>query len=350
MPDKHLTSLTIRRPDDWHLHLRDGEMLKAVLPETTRHFARAIIMPNLVPPVVTSEQAVAYRARIMAAVPDGAAFTPLMTLYLTEATDPEDVRVAHANGIATAVKLYPAGATTNSASGVRDFEKVRPVLEVMAEIGMPLCVHGEVTDHQIDIFDREAVFIDKILKPLRKKVPDLKIVMEHVTTQDAVDYVRDSHKNLAATITTHHLVINRNFILAGGIKPHYYCLPVAKRSTHQAALRRAATSGSARFFLGAASAPHKDADKETGCGCAGCYTAPVTMSCLAHVFEEEGALDRLEAFSSLNGPAHYGLPANSETITLEKRTAPVPPIGKRHSGAGPITVLDPGHDLYWHVV
>ena len=221
MPDRDLTSLTIRRPDDWHLHLRDGAMLEAVLPETARHFARAIIMPNLVPPVVTAAHAAAYRDRIMAALPDGANFTPLMTLYLTEATDPEDVRAAYAAGIAAAVKLYPAGATTNSASGVRDFEKVRPVLDVMAEIGMPLCVHGEVTDHEIDIFDREATFIDRILKPLRKKVPDLKVVMEHVTTQDAVDYVRDSSKNLAATITTHHLIINRNHILAGGIKPHF---------------------------------------------------------------------------------------------------------------------------------
>ena len=277
----------MRRPDDWHLHLRDGAMLRAVLPETTRHFARAIIMPNLVPPVVTSEQAIAYRDRIMAAVPGGAQFVPLMTLYLTEATDPEDVRAAHAAGIATAVKLYPAGATTNSASGVRDFEKVRPVLEVMAEIGMPLCVHGEVTDHSIDIFDREAVFIDKVLKPLRKKVPDLKIVMEHVTTQDAVDYVRDSVKNLAATITTHHLIINRNHILAGGIRPHFYCLPVAKREAHRVALVQAAVSGDKRFFLGTDSAPHTDPNKLQTCGCAGIFSAPNTMSCLAEVFDAD---------------------------------------------------------------
>ncbi|PJI91495.1 dihydroorotase [Yoonia maricola] len=348
MPDKHLTSLTIRRPDDWHLHLRDGEMLKAVLPETTRHFARAIIMPNLVPPVVTAEQAVAYRTRIMAAVPEGARFTPLMTLYLTEATDPEDVRAAHADAIATAVKLYPAGATTNSASGVRDFEKVRPVLEVMAEIGMPLCVHGEVTDSQIDIFDREAVFIEKVLKPLRKKVPDLKIVMEHVTTQNAVDYVRDSHKNMAATITTHHLIINRNHILAGGIKPHFYCLPVAKREAHRVALVQAAVSGDKRFFLGTDSAPHTDPLKLQACGCAGIFTAPNTMSCLAEVFDAAGRITKLEDFTSLNGPRFYGLPPNEETITLTKG-APVTYPEQIETGDGPVTVFDPGFDLHWRV-
>ncbi len=348
MPDKDLTSLTIRRPDDWHLHLRDGAMLQAVLPETARHFARAIIMPNLVPPVVTAAQAAAYRDRIMAALPDGMRFTPLMTLYLTEATDPEDVRAAHAAGIATAVKLYPAGATTNSASGVRDFEKVRPVLDVMAEIGMPLCVHGEVTDHDIDIFDREAVFIDKILKPLRKKVPDLKVVMEHVTTQDAVDYVRDSHKNMAATITTHHLIINRNHILAGGIKPHFYCLPVAKREAHRIALVQAAVSGDKRFFLGTDSAPHVDAAKLQNCGCAGIFTATNTMSCLAEVFEVAGQLKKLEAFTSINGPMFYGLPPNEATITLTKGD-PVPYPDRIDTPDGPVTMFDPGFDLHWRV-
>ncbi len=348
MPDRHLTQLTIRRPDDWHLHLRDGAMLKAVLPETARHFARAIIMPNLVPPVVTSEQAVAYRARIMDALPAGANFTPLMTLYLTEATDPADVRAAHEAGIATAVKLYPAGATTNSASGVRDFEKVRPVLEVMAEIGMPLCVHGEVTDHEIDIFDREAAFIDRVLKPLRKKVPDLKIVMEHVTTQDAVDYVRDSNKNLAATITTHHLIINRNHILAGGIKPHFYCLPVAKREAHRVALVQAAVSGDKRFFLGTDSAPHTDPAKLQPCGCAGIFTAPNTMSCLAEVFDAAGRLRKIEDFASLNGPAFYGLPPNAEKITLIKGD-PVKYPAHIDTADGPVTVFDPGFDLHWRV-
>jgi dihydroorotase len=348
MPDRLITELTIRRPDDWHLHLRDGEMLRAVLPETARHFARAIIMPNLVPPVVTAAQATAYRDRIMAALPADMTFTPLMTLYLTEATDPADVRAAHAAGIATAVKLYPAGATTNSASGVRDFEKVRPVLDVMAEIGMPLCVHGEVTDHDIDIFDREAVFIDKILKPLRKKVPDLRVVMEHVTTQDAVDYVRDSHKNMAATITTHHLIINRNHILAGGIKPHFYCLPVAKREAHRIALVQAAVSGDKRFFLGTDSAPHVDAAKMQSCGCAGIFTAPNTMSCLAEVFDVAGQLRKLEAFTSLNGPMFYNLPPNEETITLTKGD-PVTYPDQIVTADGPVTVFNPGFDLHWRV-
>jgi dihydroorotase len=340
--------LTIRRPDDWHLHLRDGAMLRAVLPESARHFARAIIMPNLVPPVVTSHDARAYRDRIMAALPEGADFTPLMTLYLTEETDPEDVAAAHAEGLITAVKLYPAGATTNSASGVRDFDRVRPVLEKMAGIGLPLCVHGEVTDPDIDIFDREAVFIDRVLDPVRRATPGLRVVMEHVTTSDAVDYVTSQPRDLAATITTHHLVINRNHILAGGIRPHYYCLPVAKRETHRRALRAAATSGDARVFLGTDSAPHTDALKESACGCAGCFTAPNTLSILAHVFEEEGALDRLEGFTSLHGPAFYGLPANEARITLTKGD-PVPYPPRIETGDGPVTVFDPGFALNWRV-
>ena len=348
MPDRNITHLTIRRPDDWHLHLRDGAMLQAVLPETTRLFARAIIMPNLVPPVVTMTQAMEYRARILAALPEGATFTPLMTLYLTEATAPEDVRTAFEAGIATAVKLYPAGATTNSASGVRDFEKVRAVLEVMAEIGMPLCVHGEVTDSDIDIFDREAAFIDRVLRPLRKKVPDLRIVMEHVTTSDAVDYVRDSHKNMAATITTHHLIINRNHILAGGVKPHFYCLPVAKREAHRVALVQAAISGDKRFFLGTDSAPHTDANKLQACGCAGIFTAPNTMSCLAEVFDVAGKIKKLEAFTSLNGPDFYRLPPNEETITLIKGD-PVTYPAHITTADGPVTVFDPGFDLHWRV-
>ena len=348
MLDKNITELTITRPDDWHLHLRDGAMLKAVLPETTRHFERAIIMPNLVPPVVTAAEAASYRDRILAARPDGSTFTPLMMLYLTEDTDPDDVAHAHASGIATAVKLYPAGATTNSASGVRDFDKVRPVLDRMAEIGMPLCVHGEVTDSDIDIFDREATFIDRVLKPIRKKNPDLRVVMEHVTTEDAVDYVRDNRKNLAATITTHHLIINRNHILAGGIRPHYYCLPVAKREKHRVALVQAAISGDKRFFLGTDSAPHSDANKLQECGCAGVFSATNTMSCLAEVFEAAGALKKLEAFASLNGPAFYGLPPNEATITLRKGE-PVTYPDQIQSGDGPVTLFDPGFPLHWHV-
>ncbi len=348
MPDKNITELTIRQPDDWHLHLRDGAMLQSVLPETARHFGRAIIMPNLIPPVVTAAQAVEYRDRIMAALPAGSDFQPLMTLYLTEETDPEDVAAAHGAGIATAVKLYPAGATTNSASGVSDFTKVRPVLEKMAEIGMPLCVHGEVTHADVDIFDREAVFIDKVLKPLRKKTPDLKVIMEHVTTQDAVDYVRDSSKNMAATITTHHLIINRNHILVGGIKPHYYCLPVAKREMHRVALVQAAISGDKRFFLGTDSAPHTDSAKLQACGCAGCFTATNTMSCLAEVFDAAGALPKLEAFASLNGPRYYGLAPNERTITLTKGDTLHYPT-HIDTPDGPVTVFDPGFDLHWSV-
>lgn len=341
-------SLTLRRPDDWHLHLRDGAMLRAVLPESARHFARAIIMPNLVPPVVTSHDARAYRDRIMAALPESVDFTPLMTLYLTEQTDPDDVAAAHASGLISAVKLYPAGATTNSASGVRDFDKVRPVLEKMAEIGLPLCVHGEVTDADVDIFDREAVFIDRVLDPVRRATPGLRVVMEHITTRDGVDYVKANDRDLAATITTHHLVINRNHILVGGIKPHYYCLPVAKREEHRLALRAAATSGDARFFLGTDSAPHTDPLKESACGCAGCFTASNTMSILAHVFEEERALDRLESFTSLNGPAFYGLPANDAQITLTKGD-PVTYPDKIETEDGPVTVFDPGFALLWQV-
>ncbi|MFW8637231.1 dihydroorotase [Cribrihabitans pelagius] len=341
--------LTIPRPDDWHLHLRDGAVLKAVLPETARHFARAIIMPNLVPPVVTGNQAAGYRDRILAALPEGMVFEPLMTLYLTEDTSPEDVAAAHASGLVKAVKLYPAGATTNSASGVSDFTKVRGVLEKMAEIGLPLCVHGEVTDSEIDIFDREAVFIDRVLDPIRKATPGLRVVMEHITTRNGADYVRAHDRGLGATITTHHLIINRNHILAGGIKPHYYCLPVAKREEHRLALRAAATSGDARFFLGTDSAPHTDANKESACGCAGCFTATNTMALLAHVFEEEGALDKLAGFASENGPAFYGLPVNADTLTLRKSDQPTAFPGKIETGDGPVTVFDPGFPVHWDV-
>jgi dihydroorotase len=338
-------TLTIRRPDDWHLHLRDGDMLRAVLPHTSRHFARAIIMPNLVPPVVTAADARAYRDRIMAAVPAGDDFTPLMTLYLTENTDPADVAAAHAEGLITAVKLYPAGATTNSASGVANFDNVASVLEKMAEIGLPLCMHGEVTDHNVDIFDREAVFIDRILDPIRRRHAGLRVIMEHITTSNAVDYVHANETNLGATITTHHLVINRNHILAGGIKPHYYCLPVAKREEHRLTLRAAATSGDARFFLGTDSAPHTDANKLLPCGCAGCFTAPNTLSILAEVFEQDGALDKLEAFTSLNGPAFYGLTPNETTLTLVRET-PAYPL-HIDTPEGPVTVFDPIMPLHW---
>lgn len=338
-------TLTIRRPDDWHLHLRDGDMLRAVLPHSAAHFARAIIMPNLVPPVVTARDAAAYRERILAALPAGSGFQPLMTLYLTENTDPSDVGAAFADGLIHAVKLYPAGATTNSASGVSDFDKVAHVFDKMSEIGLPLCVHGEVTDPDIDIFDREAIFIERVLDPIRRRHDGLRVIMEHITTSDAVDYAREQDHTLAATITTHHLVINRNHILSGGIKPHYYCLPVAKRESHRLALRDAATSGETRFFLGTDSAPHTDANKLLPCGCAGCFTAPNTMSILAEVFEQDGALDRLEAFTSLNGPAFYGLPANDDTLTLTRKTPEFPT--QINTTDGPVTVFDPDMPLHW---
>lgn len=342
-------SLTIKRPDDWHLHLRDAEMLKVVLPDTARHFGRAIIMPNLVPPVVTTKDVADYKTRIIAALPSDMEFTPLMVSYLTESTDPNDLAKGFGDGVITAVKLYPAGATTNSASGVRDIMAVQPVLEKMAEIGMPLLVHGEVTDPEIDIFDREAVFIDRILSPLRDRLPELKIVMEHITTATAADYVRSGSENLGATITTHHLMINRNHILAGGIRPHYYCLPVAKREEHRLALRALATSGFNRVFLGTDSAPHTDSAKLMPCGCAGIYTAPNTMSCLAHVFEEEDALDKLEGFTSLNGPSFYGLPVSDQNLHMIKQDQPVTYPETVKVGDETVTVFDPGVDLFWRV-
>ncbi|QIE55282.1 dihydroorotase [Pikeienuella piscinae] len=343
-----MTRIVLRRPDDWHLHLRDGAVLTAVTPESARDFARAIIMPNLVPPIVTAADAEAYRARIVAAA-EGADFTPLMTLYLTETTDPAAIAAAHEAGLIAAVKLYPAGATTNSASGVRDLDKVRGVLERMADIGLPLCVHGEVTDAEVDIFDREAVFIDRVLDPLRRATPGLRVVMEHLTTEEGVAYAREGGADLGATITTHHLIINRNHILAGGIRPHYYCLPVAKRERHRLALRAAATSGHRAFFLGTDSAPHVDPLKEAACGCAGVFSATNTLSCLAHVFEEENALDRLETFAAINGPAFYGLAPNEDRIELEKTAEPIDYPTKIETDDGPVTVFDPGFPLHWRV-
>ena len=340
--------LTIPRPDDWHLHLRDGAMMEGVLPWSARHFARAIVMPNLVPPVVTADQAAAYRDRILAALPEGVVFEPLMTLYLTETTDPEDVAAAHTSGLVKSVKLYPAGATTNSASGVANFDTVRPVLERMAEIGLPLCVHGEVTRTEIDIFDREAVFIDEVLDPIRRATPGLRVVMEHITTAEAAAYASNGGDDLCATITVQHLMLDRNDMLVGGIRPHYYCLPILKRKSHREALVRAATSGNQRFFLGTDSAPHATDTKENACGCAGCFTAPVALSCLAEVFEGADALDRLAAFTSVNGPKFYGLPVNQDTITLEKGAAISRPA-EIETGAGPVTVFDPGRPLYWRV-
>ena len=315
-------TLTIRRPDDWHVHLRDGEMLKSVAPFTARQFARAIIMPNLVPPITTVDAANAYRDRIAAAA--GAGFTPLMTCYLTDFTDPVDLARGFEEGVFTAAKLYPANATTNSAHGVTDIARIRDALERMAEIGMVLCVHGEVTDPEIDVFDREAVFIDRVLASLLQELPELRVVFEHVTTEEAVRFVEDSPANVAATITPQHLHINRNAMLVGGIRPHAYCLPVAKREKHRQVLRKAATSGSAKFFLGTDSAPHARQVKESACGCAGIFNAPFALETYAMVFEEEGALDRLEAFASEHGPRFYGLPLNEGRVVLERAPVVVP--------------------------
>src|SRR6516225_6324481 len=320
----NVDTIMLRRPDDWHVHLRDGAMLAAVIPFTARHFARAIVMPNLVPPVTDVAAAHAYRDRILAALPAGAAFTPLMTCYLTETTDPQEVTRGWEEGVFAAVKLYPAHATTNSAFGVTDYHRISSVLERMAALGMPLLIHGEVTDPDIDVFDREAMFIDRVLDPLRRRLPELRIVLEHITTEKAVSYVAASGANLAATITAHHLMINRNAIFAGGIRPHLYCLPIAKREKHRRALRRAATSGNPRFFLGTDSAPHAVPAKEAACGCAGIFTAPYALEIYAEVFDEEAALDRFEAFAALNGPAFYGLPPNEALVTLRRESFPVP--------------------------
>ena len=340
-------SLTVRRPDDWHVHLRDGAMLGAVLPWTAHRFARAIVMPNLLPPVTTVAAAEAYRARIMAALPPGARFTPLMTCYLTDDTDPAEVERGYRNGVFAAVKLYPARATTNAAHGVTDIAKTQPTLERMAALGMPLLIHGEVADPEVDVFDREALFIDRVLGPLMSRHPELKIVLEHITTADAVRFVAAAGPNLAATITAHHLMINRNALFAGGLRPHMYCLPVAKREPHRLALRRAATSGSNKFFLGSDSAPHPVADKESDCGCAGIFTAPSALELYVQVFAEENALDRFEAFASLNGPRFYGLPPNDTRITLERRSWRAP----REIVAGEATVRPflGGEEVAWRI-
>ena len=315
-------TLTIRKPDDWHVHLRDGEMLRTVAPYTARQFARAIVMPNLAPPITTAAAASAYCDRIVAAA--GAGFTPLMTCYLTDETKPDEVARGFEEDIWVAAKLYPAGATTNSASGVTDVRNIYPVLERMQAIGMVLCVHGEVTDPEIDVFDREAVFIERVLWRLVDEFPDLKIVLEHITTADAVDFVSANAPNVGATVTPQHLIINRNSIFAGGLRPHAYCLPVAKREKHRLAVRTAATSGLENIFLGTDSAPHTREAKESPCGCAGIFNAPFALESYATVFDEEGALDKFEAFASINGPRFYGLPVNEETVTLERAEIEVP--------------------------
>ncbi len=315
-------TLTIRKPDDWHVHLRDGEMLQQVAPYTARQFGRAIVMPNLVPPVTSVEAAREYRKRIMAATVPG--FTPLMTCYLTDQSSPDEMTRGHAEGVWIAAKLYPAGATTNSASGVTDIRNIYPALTRMEQIGMVLCVHGEVTDAEVDVFDREKVFIERILTRLVNDFPGLKIVLEHITTKDAADFVMQAGSNVAATITPQHLVINRNALFAGGLRPHAYCLPVAKREEHRLAVRQAATSGAPNIFLGTDSAPHSRESKESACGCAGIFNAPFALESYATVFEEESALERFEAFASINGARFYGLPLNEETVTLERMATHVP--------------------------
>jgi dihydroorotase len=334
-----IETLTIRRPDDWHVHLRDGDMLKAVAPYTARQFARAIVMPNLAPPITTPELAATYRDRIAAAA--GPGFTPLMTCYLTDNANPDEIARGFDEGAWLAAKLYPAGATTNSASGVTDIRNIYPTLARMEKIGMVLCVHGEVTDLGVDVFDREAVFIERVLSGVVRDFPGLNIVFEHITTADAADFVIDSGDTIAATVTPQHLIINRNAIFAGGLRPHAYCLPIAKREEHRLAVRKAATSGSAKFFLGTDSAPHPREAKESSCGCAGIFNAPFAIESYATVFEEEGALDTFEAFASENGARFYGLPLNEGTITLERGDVEVP------EQIGGVVPFHAGETLRW---
>ena len=347
-----ITSLTIKRPDDWHLHLRDGEMLRAVVGDTARQFSRAIVMPNLTPPVTTTTAAKSYQDRIMQALHatlPGSSFQPLMTLYLTDNTPAQEIRTAAKSGIVFGVKLYPAGATTNSDAGVTNLlQHCTAALEAMQDTGLPLLVHGEVTDPDVDIFDREAVFIDRVMIPLRKAFPALKVVFEHITTQQGAQYVSDAEGPVGATITAHHLLYNRNALFRGGVRPHWYCLPVLKRETHRQALLQAATGGSKRFFLGTDSAPHARHTKENACGCAGCYTALHAMALYATAFDSVGRLDKLEAFASLNGPAFYGLPVNPETITLTRTTFEVPALV--HEGDANLVPLAAGEQLPWSLM
>ena len=343
--------LSFARPDDWHLHLRDGDALAAVVSDSARQFARAIVMPNLKPPVTTVDAAAAYRQRIVDALPAGARFEPLMTLYLTDTTSPDDVRRAKDSGFVHGVKLYPAGATTNSAAGVTDLRHCWPTLEAMQAIGLPLLVHGEVTDPSVDLFDRERVFIDEQLIPLRAAFPGLRVVFEHITTREAADYVTDCcgrERTLAATITAHHLLYNRNAIFAGGVRPHWYCLPVLKRETHRHALIEAATSGKPCFFLGTDSAPHAKDTKENACGCAGCYTALHALELYAEAFDRAGRLDRLEGFASFFGADFYGLPRNADRVTLMRETWTVP--DSVPFGAGRLVPLGAGSQLRWRMV
>lgn len=342
-----MRTLTITRPDDWHIHLRDGAYLPRTVADAARQFQRAIVMPNLVPPVMTTAQASGYRERILAARPADSPFEPLMVLYLTDNTDPNEISIAKASGQVYACKLYPAGATTNSDSGVTDIRKIYPVIAAMEKAGLPLLLHGEVTDANIDIFDREAVFIERTLIPLLRDFPALKVVLEHITTAEAAQFVADAPAHVAATITAHHLLFNRNDMLVGGIRPHYYCLPILKRNTHQHALLRAATSGSPKFFIGTDSAPHAQHKKETACGCAGCYTALHALELYAEAFDLEGKLDQLETFASFSGPDFYGLPRNNRTVTLVE--SPVTVASSLDFGDEQLVPLLAGHTLRWQL-
>jgi dihydroorotase len=342
-----MEEIEIIKPDDWHVHFRDNEILKAVVPETTRHFARSIVMPNLIPPILNAKQAINYKKRIKKAIPSTDNFEPLMTIYLTEETNRDDLKSAYKNGAVFAVKLYPAGATTNSDSGVKDITKIMPVLEMMAEIGMPLLIHGEVTDKKVDIFDREKVFIDQKLNFITKKLPELKVTLEHITTKEAVSFIEDANENLAATITPHHLVLSRNDIFVGGIKPHNYCLPILKRETHRKALNKVALSGNPKFFLGTDTAPHLIKDKESECGCAGIFNSTYCLSTIVQLFDNENCLSNLENFISINGAKHYKLAVNKERIKLIKSKESVVMKKILRVNKEKIKVFSPNFYVYW---
>lgn len=344
-----MTKISIRQPDDWHLHLRDGELLKLVLPHTAQQFGKALIMPNVVPPIITTDDANTYRQEILSGLDSHVDFNPLMSLYLTEDTNPVDVEKGIENGLVKAVKLYPAGATTNSSNGVRDFNTIGTTLEVLSKYKVPLCVHGEIVDGEVDIFDREAEFTKRILSPIHRNFPDLKIILEHITTKEAIDFVHHTPDNVAATITVHHLVINRNHIFKGGIRPHYFCLPIAKREFHRQHLVEVATSGHPSFFLGTDSAPHTVGAKESACGCAGIFTAPVALPVLAHIFENEDSLDKLEGFTSIFGANFYGEPLNPIFVTLEKSNEPIKQLSQVSSNDLQVAVFDPEFDIHWYV-
>lgn len=344
-----MREIEIIRPDDWHVHFRDNKILNAVVPETSRHFARAIVMPNLIPPILNGKQAIQYKQRIIKAIPKTDNFEPLMTIYLTENTNKNELKDAYKNGAVFAVKLYPAGATTNSDSGVKNIKKIMPVLEVMAEIGMPLLIHGEVTDKEVDIFDREKVFIEQKLNFICKELPELTITLEHITTRDAVLYVKEANENLGATITPHHLALNRNAIFIGGIKPHNYCLPILKREIHRKALLKAATSENRKFFLGTDTAPHQKKDKENACGCAGIFNSTYCMSVLAQIFDMEGSIEMLENFVSINGAKHYKRRINNEKINMIKSEKPLSLKKSLSFNGNEIIMFEPSFPIFWSV-